>query len=115
MSGALPAHLPNAAAAVVHDSKITDYLLDPSHSERKADFFMRFGFRPTRWRVLRDALKAHPMQNQVVDVYQTQWGTTYEVQCTIESPDGRNPCIRSFWNINLGATVPKLVSAYARP
>ncbi len=117
MSGTTPPTtvLPNVHLASVPDDKLTDYLLDPNHPERKADFFIRFGFQPSGWRRLRDVLKEHPTLNPVVNISQTGYGTKYEVQCTIPSPDGRNPCIRSFWIINIGASVPKLLTAYARP
>jgi hypothetical protein len=115
MSGAIGRPLPYARRAVVKDDKITGYLLNPSQPDNKADFFERFGFRFGAWRRLRDVLKEHPIQNMVVGVYPDEYGTLYEVQCMIPSPDGRNPCIRSFWIINNGGNVPKLVSAYARP
>ena len=109
--------MPNANSAVVRDAKVRDYLLDPAHRSNggKAHFFDRFGYNSRNWRALRDALKAHPLSNLVVAVTPNAYGTVYEVRCNLRTPDGRNPCIRSIWVIDLGATIPQFVTAYAFP
>jgi hypothetical protein len=112
MSGA---PLPGAHAAMVPDAKVRDYLLDPGHPGNggKAAFFNAFGFTAQNWAALRDALRRHPSQHVVVNVTANPWGTKYEVRCSLPSPDGRNPCVRSFWIDDPANIAPRLVTAYA--
>ena len=114
MSGAT---LPNAHAAVVPTVKVRSYLLDPTHPGNggKAAFFSAFGFTAHNWAALRSALQAHPSMHPVVSVTAGAWGTKYEVRCSLHSPDGRNPCIRSIWVIDAANPDPRLVTAYAYP
>ena len=91
-----------------------DYLLSTSHSDgrSKAAFFLRFGFDQRHWRDLAEALRAHGVANEVVGVEESTYGTRYIVDGIIESPDGRNPTIRTVWivdNVNDG---PRLVTAH---
>jgi hypothetical protein len=111
------AQLPNADNAALDASKITQYLLNDLHPQNqgKARFFMLFGFTQANWQELRKALLDHPHNNAVVSQTTFQFGEMYEVSCSIASPDGRNPCIRSFWAIEPPGTEPKFVTAYAAP
>lgn len=108
------APLPNGNRAMVPDSKIRDYLLNPNHPDNggKAAFFNAFGFTAQGWASLREALRAHPGMHVVVDLATNPWGTKYEVRCSLPSPDGRNPCVRSFWLIDAASPNPRLVTAY---
>ncbi len=54
---------PNAAQAVIADSKITDYLLK---NPGKAKFFLGFGFNLAQWWALRDALLRHVVTHEYV-------------------------------------------------
>jgi hypothetical protein len=118
MSGATGQTMPNAHAASVSYSKVYDYLLNPMHPDNsgKAQFFVGFGFTSLRWDILRDALQAHPLSNLVANTIGTPHGMKYDVRCHVQSPDGRNPCIRSIWIIesHVGPD-PRLVTAYAYP
>ena len=110
MSGAT---LPNAGQAVVAADKIA-YLFNPLHpaNQGKAAFFVRFGFSLQHWPTLQTTLRDHPRANLVVRVTSQPFGLKYRVDCSIQSPDGRNPCITSIWMIDHGATVPRFVTAY---
>jgi hypothetical protein len=114
MSGA---RLPNAATATAADAKFRDYLLDASHPMNggKAAFFQLFGFSRATWYVLKTALLDHPHANPVSATVQTQWGDTFEVVCRCQSPDGRNPCVKSVWVIEPISPDPKFVTAYPAP
>lgn len=106
------AKVPNAASAVVAPSKITHYLLKWRPKDDKSQFFMGFGFTQQQWTDLRDALLRHPVDNDYVGTGQGVNGVWFEVQCNLRTPDGRNPCIRSIWQIDQGVAFPKLVTAY---
>jgi len=105
--------LPGAASATLDDSKIRDYLLNPAHpiGLGKERFFRGYGFSPAHWTALRAALLGHPMNNPVTGQSHNDWGSKYEVRCSIKTPDQRNPCIVSIWIIDAGAD-PRFVTAY---
>ncbi|WP_409565099.1 DUF6883 domain-containing protein [Methylobacterium sp. J-090] len=46
------------------------------------------------------------------DVIRSRWGTKYVVRCNVETPDGRNPCILSVWNVLPGTTNALFITAY---
>lgn len=106
--------LPHAENAIVPDTKITRYLLDLTSidGESKARFFISFGFTISAWEQLADALKRHAQTNPVMNTRPTRYGINYNVEGTIESPDGRNPMIRSIWKIDNDAEFPSFVTAY---
>jgi hypothetical protein len=106
------AKVPNAASAVIAPSKITHYLLKWRSKDDKSQYFMSLGFTQQKWTELRDALLRHPLDNDYVATGSGVNGVTFEVQCNLRTPDGRNPCIRSIWQIDRGTSVPKLVTAY---
>jgi hypothetical protein len=108
--------LPGAANATLDDTKITGYLLDPTHplGASKERFFTAFGFSLANWQVLKTALLAHPIHNLVAAQSASAWGAKYEVQCSLTTPDQRNPCIVSVWIIEPGND-PRFVTAYPGP
>ncbi|MDR2981936.1 MAG: hypothetical protein LBV12_06775 [Puniceicoccales bacterium] len=106
--------LQNADKALVELAKLTDYLLSSTHPDgkAKAKFFMQFGFLATMPQLLETSLRKHGLTQPVVEVKTTEHGVKYILECSLSSPDGRNPCIRSVWIIDSGETVPRLVTAY---
>ena len=108
--------LPNSQAAVVEDAKITDYLLNPEHprGQSKTEFFVRFGFQRGQTEAFRLALLEHAATNPVVDTSQSDYGVTYIIEGPIQSPDGRDPIIRTVWQIDTGESAPRLITAYPR-
>ena len=109
------AQLPGFANAVVADAKITDYLLNDAHPNNggKAKFFMAFGFTPANWQELKNALLDHPRNNPYVSTTTTLYGEKYEVQCSLLTPDTRNPCVRSFWIVLAANPSPQFITGYA--
>lgn len=106
--------LPNVSRARVERSKIVEYLLNEDHPDgrSKAHFFQQFGFRARRWSGFAEALRNHAMQNQVQERAKTPFGTRYVVDGPIESPDGRNPTVRTVWVIENVPATPRLITAY---
>lgn len=105
--------LPNAENAIVDRRKITHYLLSKTHPEGapKAKFFESFGFTRPHHGVLRRALLVHAATGIVIATNTTHFGTIYEVNGRIESPDGANPWLLVVWMIDAGADRPRLISA----
>ena len=99
---------------IVPPTKLTEYLLDPTHPAggAKAAFFRAFGFSAERLGAMRAALVAHPDRNRVEDVRRDRWGTRYVVRCSLETPDGRNPCVLSVWIVPPDQEQARLVTAY---
>ena len=94
--------------------KVAGYLLSIHHESGagKAEFFIRFGFNPLQWEALAVALRAHVVNNQIASTLKTNCGTAYVVEGKLESPDGRNPWVRSVWFVDTGSQIPRLVTAY---
>jgi hypothetical protein len=106
--------LPNAHLAVVEQAKVCEYLLNPAHrfGASKARFFGEFGFRLANWEVLAVALKKHGAENEIVKEKETGFGPRYEVEGKLQTPDGRQPLVRSVWQVERGERVPRLITAY---
>ena len=69
--------LPAAANVSVEAAKVRGYLLNAAHPRNggKATFFAAFGFVIERWEILRDALRRHPLANEIIDTQQSVHGT----------------------------------------
>lgn len=106
--------LPNAQRARVDREKIADYLLAASHphGQSKAEFFFKFGFRIAQWQNLADALRIHGASHQVIRIIETNYGTKYIIDGLLETPDGRNPYVRTIWQIDKESDYPRFVTAY---
>jgi len=106
--------LPNAESAIIEESKVTGYLLSMDHpyGRHKAEFFQRFGFSTDNWGVLVTALRNHAINQKVVKADDTPFGSKYIIDGPVETPDARNPSIRSVWCIETNEETPRFVTAY---
>lgn len=109
--------LPNHRKAVLPRAKLTEYLLSPTHpiGRGKASFFRAFGFRPAEWERLAMALKRHAADNPIQGKEPSPFGTRYIVDGPLETPDGRDPIVRTVWFIETGEEIPRFVTAYPQP
>lgn len=106
--------LPNLEKAEVSKAKILDYLLaDTTIAARaKANFFTRFGFARSDWRVLERALLLHSKSHDVETVQSDSYGERYTIVGELICPDGRSPVVKSVWIIEKGFNAPRLITAY---
>ncbi|WP_145438149.1 DUF6883 domain-containing protein [Gimesia chilikensis] len=106
--------LPNADECFVETAKLTEYLLSTTHpiGRSKAIFFMAFGFSIDDVDQMETSLRQHGQTQLVVQESETEHGVKYVLECSIDTPDARNPCIRSVWILETGRTGPRLVTAY---
>lgn len=106
--------LPDAELAIVDESKVVDYLLSERHPDgrAKAAFFSAFGFQARHWRTFAGALRAHGASGEVTGMSDSGYGTRYSVDGVIETPDGRNPQVRTVWIIDSERRAPRLVTAH---
>lgn len=97
----------------VPEKKVTHYLLDLQHAEggSKAAFFLKRGFSRREWEIFAEALKVHGKTQTLTREVKTRHGRKFVVECQIETPDGRNPCILSVW-IQTADKPPALVTAH---
>ena len=102
--------LPDADRARVGREKITGYLLSRNHPDGgpKARFFESFGFRAEEWQVLMARLLEHGRTHPIA----TSGETIYTIDGHLQTPDGRNPSVRTVWIVVPGSIEPKLVTAY---
>jgi hypothetical protein len=109
--------LPNAANATLDDSKIIHYLLDPAHpvGGGKANFFLSRGFTPANWTALKQALLDHAQVHQVTSQRPNAHGESYEISCSLRTPDNTHPCVISVWIIQPSDPYPRFVTAYPNP
>ena len=106
--------LPNMDKAIVEREKILGYLLNAEHriGASKARFFTKFGFTAEKWEQLAKALLVHGQTHEVKRMRETNFGPRYEVEGALETPDGREPFIRSVWQMDKGEVAPRLITAY---
>src|SRR5579859_903758 len=104
--------IPNRHLAIVDKTKLTEYLLSPSHPAgwSKAAFLHRFGFDLSNSKRLEESLLRHISNADNAMAMETKFGTKYMIEAGLETPDGRHPQIRSVWFIETGHEVPKLVT-----
>ncbi len=102
--------LPNGHLAVVADRKVRDYLLAPA--QPKSIFFNAAGFRRAAWPALQGALKRHAETRAIATISTSPFGTKYVLQCGLETPDGRAPCVKTVWITHPGGIEPHFVTAY---
>jgi len=105
--------LPQPDRLIVEESKVTDYLLNLDHPEgtSKAKFFLNRGFTPLLWQEMASALRWHGRLQSVTETSTTRFGRKFTVECQIETPDGKNPCILTAWIVE-GTRPPRLVTAH---
>ena len=106
--------MPNKEQATIDDGKIMDYLLNDSHlhGKHKAQFFKRFGFDAPNAHALKESLILHAITRDIAKTEKSIHGVKYILECEIETPDLRNPCITSVWIIEEGSLHPRLITAY---
>jgi len=104
--------LPFADKAHVDESKVTDYLLNPAKSRGKAGFFLRFGFTPENWQAMARALADHGRSGTVAAIVESGHGTRYSIDGPLDTPEGRQPSVRTVWIVEHGAEHPRLITAH---
>ncbi len=106
--------LPNAVSAVVELEKVCGYLLNTEHryGASKSKFFRQFGFTLEDWESLAEALREHGRMYDVSNEKETGFGPRYEVDGNLTAPDGRQPRVRTVWQIDHGDTRPRLITAH---
>ena len=113
--------LPNAARAIIEDSKLVRYALNP-HSERgqhKARVFAQaLGFSLSNWELLKQAIVEALPARPALLTSETVFGKKYEVVVPITGPNGRTVEVLTVWQFDRlpdstqYADAPRLVTLY---
>jgi hypothetical protein len=106
--------IPNAEYAIVPKAKVVNYLLSPTHfyGKTKEGFFTRFGFSLDEWEVFANSLKRFVQTTEMVREENSPFGKRFVVEGNLETPDGRNPFVRTIWFIENEEVIPHFVTAY---
>jgi hypothetical protein len=106
--------LPNAENSYIPPAKILNYLLADDHPKggSKADFLAAFGFNRDGWQILAQALRTHGASYEVASTTQTIHGMKFTVEGSLETPDGRDPNVRTTWIILNSTDEPRLITAH---
>ena len=108
--------MPHSENLVVETRKLTEYLLSPTspRGRHKADFFQRFGYTIANMTEFSEALREHGQTQQITRIIDTPHGRRYNVEGPLRSPDGRNPQVRTVWQLEPGSESPRLLSAFRK-
>ena len=106
--------MPHRENLVVETRKLADYLLSLTspRGRHKAVFFQRFGYTIATMMEFADALREHGQTQLVTRIVDTPYGRRYYVEGPIRSPDGRNPQVRTIWQLDSDSQNPRLLSAF---
>jgi hypothetical protein len=106
--------MPDAARAFVEEQKVVAYLLNDIHPQgrSKARFFRSFGFIPEQWTELAHALSAHARQGELVSTLVLSDSVQYAIEGILKTPDGREPRIRTVWEVRSDDSPARLITAY---
>lgn len=106
--------LPNYENAVISEEKIINYILNDFHIDgaHKSAFFKKFGFDSNEWILFKEALLKHCSENEVLKEFETNYGIKYILEGNLNTPDKRNPRIRTIWFIANEEIYPKFITAY---
>lgn len=107
--------LPYLENAYVPEAKIVKYLLNLDHKQggkEKAVFFMRFGFTIESWKVLERAFLDHANSHEVISISEKADITNYAIEGALDTPDKRQPLVRTVWTLEKGSFAPRFITAY---
>lgn len=106
--------IPNADQAIIAEDKLVTYLLNTAHrrGSSKAALLLAFGYDPAHWQRLADDLRRFHLPRDADNIRETDYGTRYEIRADLLTPSGRLLTVRSVWQIDIGATVPRFITLF---
>jgi hypothetical protein len=106
--------LPNPERAVIAPDKLVQYLLNTTHKRggQKARVLGDFGYCVAHWQQLQSDIQRFHLQADVEVVRQTPYGTRYEIRAPLQTPRGRMLTVRTVWQVDEGADVPRLITLF---
>jgi len=106
--------LPNNHLAVIAQSKLVDYILNPAHPDNggKAECFLVLGFTLANWEQLAAALRRLAVETEATDLVESPYGTKYVLDGWLIGQENGRVMVRTVWIVDIGAHFPRLVTAY---
>jgi hypothetical protein len=106
--------LQNRERAIIHQEKLRDYLLSPSHpvGQFKARFFRSLGYTNDNWKQLESDLR-EILRNDATVKEKTEYGQKYEVVGTLKGPL-KTATIVTAWIILKNEDLPRFITAHPR-
>ena len=95
--------LPNYDRALIEDSKLVDYALNPQseRGQHKARVFARaLGFALSNWQQCKQAILAALPEQPATLTGETVFGKKYEVVLPITGPNGRTVDVITIWQFD---------------
>ena len=104
--------LPNRERAIIAPDKLTRYVLNIEHERggNKARLLAEFGYNQDNWRQLDADIRQYHLNADIEAERRTSYGLRYEIRAPLQTPDGRTPTLRTIWQIDAGADVPRLIT-----
>jgi len=106
--------LPNKDHAVIAPEKLISYLLNTEHKRggAKARLLSQFGYRVANWQQLESDIRLSHLNAEVTAARQTMYGMRYEIHAPLHTPVGRILQVRTIWQIDDGADIPRLITLF---
>ena len=108
--------LPNAGDAIIDLRKLTEYVLNWKHpvgGNKARVFESTLGFTRDDVGALAAQIRSGVLSNPAVSRGTRRYGSLFAVDIPVVGPKGRG-IVRRGWIVDLGAAVPRLVTAYVR-
>jgi len=108
-----PKALPNYQKAVIPQSKLQDYALNPAHTDgqHKARLFRSIlGFERKDWEDLSKAILAELPFCEAILNREDEWGQHYLVSLVIEGPNGNRARVTTVWILRHNTEYPSFVT-----
>ncbi len=104
--------IPNKDRAIIEQSKITEYLLNTEHKRggSKAKMLLQFGYSLENWQQLESDIREFHLTGDVDTIKETAYGVRYEVRAALLTPSNRQLFVRTVWQIDIGASQPRLIT-----
>lgn len=104
--------VPNKNRAIITESKLVDYLLNPGHERggSKAKKLLRYGYSPDCWQQLELDIRRFHLNADVSAVRETSYGVRYIVEAPLTTPIKRALYVRTVWQVDKGTDVPRLIT-----
>jgi hypothetical protein len=108
--------IPNSDKAIIAAEKLRDYLLNPAHrrGSAKARLLIACGYRAEAWHVLETDLRTQHLTMDSAVTKDNLYGRRFEITAPLATPSGRRILLRSVWQIDKGADLPRLITLYPR-
>jgi len=104
--------IPNRDCAVVEQSKLVNYLLNPEHERggSKAKLLIQCGYSSENWQQLEVDIRDSHLSVDVEAIRETPYGIRYVIIAPLRTPSNRQLPVKTIWQIDKGTDFPRLIT-----